>query len=91
MLAVSGFLDIVRVKPGVTPSTGWGSASPSSEGPVRSIRGERAYVDFPQQSGWVGILGEMEVVRRGAAVTGKAADDAYTNRTVQLAKNTKTL
>ena len=56
--------DIVRVKPGLTPSTGWGSALASSEGPVVRIREEYAHVDFPEHSDWVGLMTEIEVVRR---------------------------
>ena len=59
--------DIVRVKPGVTPTTGWGQAGPASVGPVLELRDDDTYVvvDFPEQSGWVGKIREMEVVRRG--------------------------
>ena len=53
----------MRVKPGTTPSTGWGSVKASSVGTVKEITdgGEKCKIDFPEQSGWVGVIAELEI------------------------------
>ena len=51
----------MKVKDGVTPRHGWGSAR-GAIGVVRSISGSSCTVNFPDQSGWSGVTEEMEVV-----------------------------
>ena len=53
----------MRVKPGTTPSTGWGNVKASSVGTVKEITdgGEKCKIDFPEQSGWVGVIAELEI------------------------------
>ncbi|XP_043075914.1 tripartite motif-containing protein 6 isoform X2 [Puntigrus tetrazona] len=53
----------VRVKPTIsTPAHGWGSVTKKSIGVVVAINGIKVTVNFPEQSGWTGIVSEMEVV-----------------------------
>ncbi|XP_072540919.1 uncharacterized protein [Salminus brasiliensis] len=55
--------DKVRVKPSVeTPKHKWGGITHQSVGVVKSLDGEALTVDFPEYSGWRGIVPEMEVV-----------------------------
>uniref|UniRef100_A0A8B9H5F2 FinTRIM family, member 79 n=1 Tax=Astyanax mexicanus TaxID=7994 RepID=A0A8B9H5F2_ASTMX len=55
--------DQVRVKPSVdTPKHKWGGITHQSVGTVKTIDGEALTVDFPEYSGWRGIVPEMEVV-----------------------------
>jgi len=51
----------VSVRPGVTPKHNWGSVKPNSVGVVKSLNsdGVGCTVDFPEQSGWNGVLSEM--------------------------------
>lgn len=85
----------VRVKPGVTPSHGWGSVTASSVGIVVSIASSgRCVINFPEQSEWSGVLAELEAVgpsggggRRGssagaAAGAGTAEAPVYTTAAV---------
>ena len=59
---------VVRVRAGVVPRYGWGRVAPSSMGRVVGIEpragGSEAVVriDFPEQSNWAGLGGELEVL-----------------------------
>lgn len=57
--------DRVRVRPGVTPSTGWGGVEPDSVGVIVEVgtdsRGMQT-VDFPEYPGWHGLGSELERV-----------------------------
>jgi hypothetical protein len=52
---------------GVTPKFAWGSVKPSSIGKISSDRGAGSgyCVDFPEQRGWHGADGELELVAGG--------------------------
>ena len=64
--------DRVRVRPGQTPSTGWGSANASSVGIITVAPASgNVTVLFPEQSGWIGVAAELEIVPVG---TGAACD-----------------
>jgi hypothetical protein len=59
------------VRPGVAPSTGWGSVTAASIGIVTSVpTSGNITIKFPEQGGWVGVASEMEVIRTGAAAGG---------------------
>ena len=63
--------DIVRVKESVvSPKYKWGAVNHTNIGSVTNISpdGMECQVDFLQQSGWTGLVSEMELV--GAAHTG---------------------
>ena len=53
----------MKVKPGTTPSTGWGIVKAGSIGTVKEITdgGKKCKIDFPEQSGWVGVIAELEI------------------------------
>jgi hypothetical protein len=69
--------DTVRVRPGVSPSTGWGSATYASVGLVRVVRPDgKVLIDFPEQSGWVGAPRDMVVVRPAGGGAGDGDRDA---------------
>ena len=62
---------MVRVKASVlSPKYKWGAVNHSNIGPVTKISpdGVECEVDFFQQSGWTGLVSEMELA--GAAHTG---------------------
>jgi len=52
--------DLVRVIPGITPSTGWGAAGPDSVGPITTMSGNSCTIGFPEQAGWNGRINELE-------------------------------
>ncbi|MCJ8744019.1 hypothetical protein PDJAM_G00101460 [Pangasius djambal] len=55
--------DRVRVKPSVNnPKRSWGRVTHQSVGVVKSLVGEEMTVDFPEHSGWIGVVSEMEIV-----------------------------
>ncbi|MCI4389756.1 hypothetical protein PGIGA_G00102190 [Pangasianodon gigas] len=55
--------DRVRVKPSVNnPKRSWGRVNHQSVGVVKSLAGEEMTVDFPEHSGWIGVVSEMEIV-----------------------------
>lgn len=60
----------VRVKPSVSlPKFNWGSASPSSVGHVKEVKYDgKVVINFPEDDTWHGVLGELEVVDRPAAL-----------------------
>ena len=62
----------VRVRTGVEPSTGWGSVKAGSVGVVTEMRNEgvKCQVTFPEQTGWIGVVAEMELVPDPAITTG---------------------
>ncbi len=47
------------------PAKGWGSVKRYDEGVLKSISGADCDVDFPNQSGWSGLLSEFELVAVG--------------------------
>ena len=67
--------DTVRVKASVSsPRYGWGSVKHTSRGKIKSISGDKASVDFPEQSGWSSDIAELETVPEGTeAAAGSAA------------------
>nr|XP_055043072.1 E3 ubiquitin/ISG15 ligase TRIM25-like [Misgurnus anguillicaudatus] len=53
----------VRVKASVeSPEYGWGDVTKNSVGTVKAIDSDELTVDFPEHSGWTGILSEMELI-----------------------------
>lgn len=57
--------DRVRVRPDVTPSTGWGQATHASVGIVTAAPpGGNVTIDFtgPDHRGWNGVRGELELI-----------------------------
>ncbi|XP_076866326.1 GTPase IMAP family member 7-like isoform X2 [Brachyhypopomus gauderio] len=55
--------DRVRVKASVSePKFGWGYISAESVGRVKDLCGEGVKVDFVEQSGWCGLVSEIELV-----------------------------
>ncbi|KAI5615168.1 hypothetical protein C0J50_3393 [Silurus asotus] len=55
--------DRVRVMPSVTsPKRSWGKVTYQSVGVIKSLVGEEMTVDFPEHSGWIGVVSEMETV-----------------------------
>lgn len=54
----------VKVKSGTTPSTGWGNVKAGSVGTVKEITGggKKCRIDFPEQSNWVGVIAELEIM-----------------------------
>ncbi|WP_149093377.1 hypothetical protein [Paenibacillus terrae] len=52
----------LTIKDGESPYYGWGEVSNGDIGTVRSLRDERAYVDFPQQDDWTALLTELTLV-----------------------------
>ena len=67
-----GPADRVRVRSGLQPSTGWGSVSASSVGIVSGVptSGDKITVRFREQSDWVGVATEMEIVPASVLVVG---------------------
>ena len=63
MGAAIGVGSKVKVMAGTTPSTGWGSVKASSVGTVKEMtdEGRTCKIDFPEQSGWVGVIAELEL------------------------------
>lgn len=54
--------DSVRVRPSVkSPKCGWGRVKPEDVGVLKEI-GSKCLVDFPSQSGWKCLYGELEQV-----------------------------
>ena len=55
----------VRVRPGVSPSTGWGGVKPESVGTVTALQsdGVHCVVDFPEHSSWNGVISEMMLMQ----------------------------
>ncbi|XP_057208681.1 E3 ubiquitin/ISG15 ligase TRIM25-like [Triplophysa rosa] len=52
----------VHVKASVdTPEYGWGDVTKNSVGIVKSVDGDELTVDFPEHSGWTGMVSEMEL------------------------------
>lgn len=49
------------------PGRGWGSVRRGDVGVVTEISGSNLTVDFPRQSGWSGVLDEMECVEQAPA------------------------
>ena len=69
----------VRVKPGLKPSTGWGSATSKSIGVITEFKDDRARckVDFPEHKGWNGIVAELDLVDASGQSVFAAAASAY--------------
>ena len=62
---------LVRVKPSVfSPHYGWGSVTSDSVGVVTRLddNGEMT-IDFPEHSGWMGYLDEMELATNDTGIT----------------------
>lgn len=57
------------MKAGVTPSTGWGSVKAGSVGTVTALTdaNTRCKVDYPEQTGWVGVIAELELAPAGVS------------------------
>ncbi|MGG1641829.1 hypothetical protein ACIFQM_11145 [Paenibacillus sp. NRS-1782] len=55
----------LTIKDGASPHYGWGEVNNGAVGTVRSLRGEKAYVDFPQQDDWTALLTELTPVSDG--------------------------
>jgi hypothetical protein len=72
----------VRVKSGVTkPKYGWGSAKPGMIGVIKHIPhradAQACVIDWPVQSGWTGLISEIELASDGGA-DGAGDGDART-------------
>jgi hypothetical protein len=44
------------------PAKGWGEVERYDEGVIQSISDGDCKIDFPNQSGWAGLLSELEVI-----------------------------
>lgn len=65
-----GVGDRVRVRLGVEPKYGWGSARQGDVGTVAALAGDDCRVNFPGHAGWHGFAPEIEVAEAAALVPG---------------------